>query len=295
MARRHRGQHDVVIVGARVAGAATAMLLARLGHDVVMVDRADCPSDTISTHQIARPGSSQLHRWGLLDDVLASGAPALRQVTFHCRRRVDHATSQGQVRRRPSGRATPVRPGHDPGRRGAGARGDVRTGVTVDGVRLRRRRARDRGVRARPRRRTPWRSTPDSSSARTGCGRGWPVRSARPSSRTAAPAAPRSTRTTPACRGTGSSSITAHRVARRRLPDPRRRGVHLGLLPDRPTPARAPRAGPRRTPSRRCFAAHAPAPGRPAAARAAHLGRHRDAPVPNHLRQAHGAGLGARR
>ena len=47
---------DVVIVGARCAGAATAMLLARAGHDVVMVDRASFPSDTLSTHAIARGG-----------------------------------------------------------------------------------------------------------------------------------------------------------------------------------------------------------------------------------------------
>jgi 2-polyprenyl-6-methoxyphenol hydroxylase-like FAD-dependent oxidoreductase len=73
---------DVVVVGARAAGAATAMLLARLGHDVVLVDRATFPADTVSTHQIARSGVVQLHRWGVLDSVLASGAPALRQVTF---------------------------------------------------------------------------------------------------------------------------------------------------------------------------------------------------------------------
>jgi len=80
---RHPHQHhDVVVVGARAAGAATALLLARMGHDVALVDRAFFPSDTISTHQIARPGVVQLHRWGLLPAVLASGAPPIRQVTF---------------------------------------------------------------------------------------------------------------------------------------------------------------------------------------------------------------------
>jgi flavin-dependent dehydrogenase len=80
----HRSsRHDVVVVGARVAGSATAMLLARLGHDVVVVDQASFPSDTISTHSIARSGVVQLHRWGLLDEVLDSGAPAIRQVTFN--------------------------------------------------------------------------------------------------------------------------------------------------------------------------------------------------------------------
>ena len=76
-------RHDVVIVGARAAGAATALLLARMGHDVVVLDRAELPSDTISTHQIARTGVVALHRWGVLADVVASGAPAIRQVTFH--------------------------------------------------------------------------------------------------------------------------------------------------------------------------------------------------------------------
>ena len=79
----NRSRHDVVVVGARVAGAATAMLLARLGHDVVVVDQASFPSDTVSTHSIARSGVVQLRRWGLLDQVLDSGAPAIRQVTFY--------------------------------------------------------------------------------------------------------------------------------------------------------------------------------------------------------------------
>ena len=52
----NRSRHDVVIVGGRVAGSATAMLLARLGHDVVVVDQASFPSDTVSTHSIARSG-----------------------------------------------------------------------------------------------------------------------------------------------------------------------------------------------------------------------------------------------
>jgi 2-polyprenyl-6-methoxyphenol hydroxylase-like FAD-dependent oxidoreductase len=59
-------RHDVVVVGARAAGAATALLLARLGHDVVLVDRARFPSDALSTHQLSRPGVVQLRRWGLL-------------------------------------------------------------------------------------------------------------------------------------------------------------------------------------------------------------------------------------
>ena len=76
---------DVVVVGARCAGAATAMLLARAGHDVVVADRATFPSDTLSTHAIARGGVVQLLRWGLLDAVVSSGAPEIRRVEFHTR------------------------------------------------------------------------------------------------------------------------------------------------------------------------------------------------------------------
>jgi len=76
-------QHDVVVVGARAAGSATALLLARLGHDVAVVERAELPSDTVSTHELARGGVVSLHRWGLLDAVIASGVPVIRVVTFH--------------------------------------------------------------------------------------------------------------------------------------------------------------------------------------------------------------------
>jgi 2-polyprenyl-6-methoxyphenol hydroxylase-like FAD-dependent oxidoreductase len=58
------------------------MLLAGRGHDVVMIDKARLPSDTLSTHGIIRGGVVQLSRWGLLDRVLASGAPAIRNVRF---------------------------------------------------------------------------------------------------------------------------------------------------------------------------------------------------------------------
>jgi flavin-dependent dehydrogenase len=74
---------DVVVVGARVAGSATAMLLARQGVDVTVVDRATELGDVLSTHAVSRGGVVQLDRWGLLDEVLASGAPAIRTVSFH--------------------------------------------------------------------------------------------------------------------------------------------------------------------------------------------------------------------
>ena len=75
--------HDVVVVGARPAGAATAMLLARAGLDVVVVDRAREGSDTVSTHALMRGAVIQLHRWGLLDHVRAAGTPPVQRTTFH--------------------------------------------------------------------------------------------------------------------------------------------------------------------------------------------------------------------
>src|SRR4051812_37642899 len=79
---RHDEIHDVVVIGARCAGAATAMLLAGQGLDVLLVDRAHFPSDTLSTHALSRGGIVQLDRWGLLDEVVDSGAPLIRNVSF---------------------------------------------------------------------------------------------------------------------------------------------------------------------------------------------------------------------
>jgi len=66
---------DAIVVGARVAGAPTAMLLARKGYRVLLVDRATFPSDTMSTHLIHAPGMALLHGWGLVDRVIATGCP----------------------------------------------------------------------------------------------------------------------------------------------------------------------------------------------------------------------------
>jgi 2-polyprenyl-6-methoxyphenol hydroxylase-like FAD-dependent oxidoreductase len=73
---------DVIVVGARCGGAPTAMLLARAGHRVLLVDRATFPSDTLSTHYIHQPGVAALARWGLLDEVARSGCPPIRSQTL---------------------------------------------------------------------------------------------------------------------------------------------------------------------------------------------------------------------
>ena len=62
--------------------APTTMLLARHGYRVLVVDRASFPSDTVSTHMIHAPGTSALHRWGLLEEVTATGCPAVERYSF---------------------------------------------------------------------------------------------------------------------------------------------------------------------------------------------------------------------
>ena len=76
-------ERDAVVVGGRVAGAATALLLARAGLDVVLVERAAAGSDTVSTHAFMRTGVLQLSRWGLLGAIQRAGTPAVRRTVFH--------------------------------------------------------------------------------------------------------------------------------------------------------------------------------------------------------------------
>jgi 2-polyprenyl-6-methoxyphenol hydroxylase-like FAD-dependent oxidoreductase len=75
-------EYDAIVVGARCAGAPTAMLLAREGHRVLVVDRATFPSDTQSTHLVHAPGVAALRRWGVLDEIIATGCPAIEHYTF---------------------------------------------------------------------------------------------------------------------------------------------------------------------------------------------------------------------
>ena len=74
--------YDAIIVGARCAGAPTAMLLARKGYRVLVVDRASFPSDTVSTHVIHAPGIAALNRWDLLDEVTQTGCPAVKTYSY---------------------------------------------------------------------------------------------------------------------------------------------------------------------------------------------------------------------
>jgi 2-polyprenyl-6-methoxyphenol hydroxylase-like FAD-dependent oxidoreductase len=74
--------YDAIVVGARCAGSPTAMLLARKGYRVLLVDRATFPSDTVSTLVIHARGVAALRRWGLLDRVVATGCPPIESYSF---------------------------------------------------------------------------------------------------------------------------------------------------------------------------------------------------------------------
>ena len=73
--------YDAIVIGARCGGASTAMLLARKGHRVLLVDRAVFPSDIPHGHLIRRGGPKRLASWGLLDRVIATGCPAIREMS----------------------------------------------------------------------------------------------------------------------------------------------------------------------------------------------------------------------
>ena len=78
-----RHSYDAIVVGARCAGSPTAMLLARKGYRVLLVDKARFPSDTVSTHMIWPHAAELLDRWGLLERLAATGCPAIaRQMIF---------------------------------------------------------------------------------------------------------------------------------------------------------------------------------------------------------------------
>jgi 2-polyprenyl-6-methoxyphenol hydroxylase-like FAD-dependent oxidoreductase len=75
--------YDAIIVGARCAGSPTAMLLARRGFKVLLLDRSTFPSDTTSTHILWPHGAEVLARWGLLHRLASTGVPPIcRRMRF---------------------------------------------------------------------------------------------------------------------------------------------------------------------------------------------------------------------
>jgi flavin-dependent dehydrogenase len=148
-----RSEHyDTIVVGGRCAGAATAMLLARAGQRVLLLEAGRGGTDTLSTHALMRGGVLQLHRWGLLDAVVAAGTPAIRHTEFHYGddvETVEVKPSAGVAALR-APRRTVLDPILVDAARAAGA--EVRHGVRVDG--LLRAGARVTGVTGRAGRRT---------------------------------------------------------------------------------------------------------------------------------------------
>jgi len=72
---------DAIVVGARCAGAATALLLARKGHRVLIVDKATFPSEIPHGHFVHRQGPRLLQSWGVLEKVVRSGCPPVTSFT----------------------------------------------------------------------------------------------------------------------------------------------------------------------------------------------------------------------
>jgi flavin-dependent dehydrogenase len=75
--------YDAIVVGARCGGSPTAMLLARRGYKVLLIDKSSFPSDIMSTHYVHIPGVARLQQWGLLDQVHASNCPPISSITLY--------------------------------------------------------------------------------------------------------------------------------------------------------------------------------------------------------------------
>lgn len=75
--------YDAIVVGARVAGSATGLLLARQGHSVLIVDRVEFPSDTWSTHFVTAAGTALLKRWGALEPLQELGVPVFDTIVVN--------------------------------------------------------------------------------------------------------------------------------------------------------------------------------------------------------------------
>jgi flavin-dependent dehydrogenase len=75
-------EYDAIVVGGRCGGSPTAMLLARSGYRVLLVDKARFPSDTMSTHLAHPPAVAALARWGILDRLEATNCPPITRYSF---------------------------------------------------------------------------------------------------------------------------------------------------------------------------------------------------------------------
>jgi flavin-dependent dehydrogenase len=74
--------YDVIVIGARCAGSPTAMLLARQGYRVLLLEKAKFPRDKLSSHYLHQPGVALLGRWGVLDDLVDAGCQPINQESY---------------------------------------------------------------------------------------------------------------------------------------------------------------------------------------------------------------------
>lgn len=80
-ALRVKEQHDAIVVGARCAGSALAIGLARNDWDVLVLDRDEFPSTTLSTHGLWPSGVARLDQLGVLERLLSEhDVPMYRSV-----------------------------------------------------------------------------------------------------------------------------------------------------------------------------------------------------------------------
>lgn len=79
--KRRDAMYDTIVVGARCAGSPLAMLLARRGAKVLLVDKATFPSEIPHGHFVHRHGPRQLRSWGLLAQ-LAATTPAVTSTVW---------------------------------------------------------------------------------------------------------------------------------------------------------------------------------------------------------------------
>lgn len=80
--------YDVVVVGGRCAGSATALGFARAGRSVLLMEQARFPRDTISTHHVHQPGLVLLQQWGVLPELLRTDCPANEKIVYHVENRI---------------------------------------------------------------------------------------------------------------------------------------------------------------------------------------------------------------
>lgn len=199
-------EYDAIVVGARCAGSPTAMLLARKGHKVLLVDKDRFPSDTLSTHMVHPPGIALLQQWGLLDRLIATGCPAIQRYKY------DFGPFTIAGRPRP---AEGVDVGYGPRRvildkllidAAAEAGAEVREGFTVR--RFCSRTVASPASAATRKAPSPSPRTPASSSALTACTRSSPKRFGRSSTTRSRRSSPVTTRTGATCRPRGSRSTS---------------------------------------------------------------------------------------